>query len=118
MLLLTVQEWLAFEDDNGDVKVHHDKLKGFVTRLPLKTAIEKLSDYQKNYPKVFIFAKLSFSLIQVSEIEDLEETHMYNMRLELIEDLENVLIDFLDEDICPKSSLPVSSVLSFLLSKL
>ncbi|WP_221048025.1 hypothetical protein [Methylogaea oryzae] len=63
-----------------------ERHRGFVTNLPLATAIERIHAYQVAYKTRYLLA-VEFSLIGVVPIDDLDAVHIHMCDVELVEAL-------------------------------
>lgn len=92
MLLLTLREWIgATRDSRLFPHVMSDKTIGMVTRLSLGKAILLLNYYEIAYRKRYKDVDICFSLLSVSEIEDLTDMCVEMARLSVVEDLTSTL---------------------------
>jgi hypothetical protein len=88
MLLLTVSEWIGpgrAHPSPGSVE-ERTRTIAFATRLTLAAAINELAAYAFIYNRQYDLA-VNFSLISVSEIEDLSDASLSLANVQLIESL-------------------------------
>lgn len=69
-------------------------VKGFITDLPLGTALERIFRYSILYNERYTTLMLSFKLISVSTIPDLSSNQIACSGAEFVEDLPQDISDF------------------------
>ena len=88
MQLLTVRKWLG-PSREGDRSIERRvRLTGFVTRLELGEALNRLSLHERAYRREYPSMACEFELIGVCGIQDLTPGQIEAGRLTVIEDLD------------------------------
>ena len=97
MLLLTLNEWNGpgrrYPPGRTDVDLVTQRTIGMVTRLSLKEAIDRLSDYRNAYNAHFRLA-VEFRLLGVATIDNLDPGRIDAAGLTMVENLAQGPDDF------------------------
>lgn len=101
MLLITVSEWLGPNrnvmdnpDEFGEPIEPIISLQGYVTKLPMNYALERLEVYRRAYDSWSKCLALCFTVVYINRIEEISPTNIENMSLLSIEDLPSLPEDF------------------------
>lgn len=95
MLLLTVNEWLGpgnrMTQEERNTTLVKTRQIAFATHMTLSKAIEKIYNYQTNYNAYYPIA-VEFTLLHVTEIDDLTMDQLRMVRIEYVEELKDNFI--------------------------
>lgn len=84
MILINVSQFLGEIDDLRNART---TFISFATKLPLSKALKELLKYRITYKRKYPSMSLSFNLLNVSEIEDVDGSILEQLNVAMIENL-------------------------------
>jgi len=93
MILITVKEWIGpqkhlAESLRQKLPEPDEQIIGFCTRMKINDALKHLHEYQEAFRERERFICAEFSVIAISEVDDIDDHLLPKLGMLLIEDLE------------------------------
>ena len=91
MLLITVKEWIGpqkylAESVRQKLPETEEQIIGFCTRMKINDALKHLHEYQEAFRERERFICVEFSVIAISEVDDIDDGLINGLGMRLIED--------------------------------